>query len=145
MNTPNTTKLTQSQAARAAGVSHTSIWRAIKRGRLSAERDDDGAVLIDASELVRVFPKADLSRAGERSPDRALLNREHNHEQAPELHVLRMLVEELQADKRRLLSDLDRAAEERSRLLAMFQEQTEQVRLLTDQRERKRSWWARWW
>ena len=47
-------KLTQAEAARAAGVSRTHILRAIKGGKLSAEKLDDGSVRIDGSELLRV-------------------------------------------------------------------------------------------
>ena len=142
-----TTKLTKAQAARAARVSHTTIWRAIKRGRLSAEQAEDGTLRIDASELLRVFPQADLARAEERAPHRAMLNAERG-----ELDALRTLVEELQGDKQHLRAELDRAADERTRLLGvierkdrLLEEQLEQVRLLTDQRTAKKSWWRRLW
>lgn len=44
-------------AAREAGVSKTSILRAIQSGRLSAPRKDDGGYAIDPAELFRVFPR----------------------------------------------------------------------------------------
>ena len=71
------TKLTQAQAARAAGVSRTTIWRAIKDGQLSFERADGKNVLIDASELLRVYPSANLERIDERSVDGSPNAREH--------------------------------------------------------------------
>lgn len=43
-------------AAREAGVSKTSILRAIQSGRMSAPRKDDGGYAIDPAELFRVFP-----------------------------------------------------------------------------------------
>lgn len=43
------------QAARLVGCGKTTITRAIKGGRLSAERLDDGSYRIDASELMRVY------------------------------------------------------------------------------------------
>jgi hypothetical protein len=43
------------QAADEAGVSKSTIWRAVRSGRLSASRDDDGGFTVDASELHRVF------------------------------------------------------------------------------------------
>ncbi len=152
----NTTKLTQAQAARAAGVSHAAIWRAIKNGRLSAERTDDGSVRVDASELQRVFPRADLERAHKLKPNGTLNTREHTDD-AGEIQALRVLVEELQTDKRTLHTEIGRmhaeleraarermqAAEERARLLSMLEAKD---RLLTDQRERaeRRRWWQRW-
>lgn len=47
--------LSLSQAAKATGKSKSTINRAIKSGKLSATRHDDGSYTIDASELSRVF------------------------------------------------------------------------------------------
>lgn len=44
------------QAARLAGVGKTTLTRAIRSGRLSATRRDDGAYSIDVAELERVYP-----------------------------------------------------------------------------------------
>jgi excisionase family DNA binding protein len=44
-----------SQAAKHAGVSKATIHRAIKSGRLSALRQDDGSYQIDEAELHRVY------------------------------------------------------------------------------------------
>src|SRR5215472_12734694 len=47
---------TLGQAARATGKTKPTIARAIKLGRLSASRADDGSYLIDPAELHRVYP-----------------------------------------------------------------------------------------
>src|SRR5690349_11254387 len=47
--------LTLGQAAQLIGVNRTTLNRAIKNGRLSAQRRDDGAHLIDPAELERVY------------------------------------------------------------------------------------------
>ena len=47
--------LTLGQAAKIAGCGKTTLTRAIRAGRLSATRNDDGSYAIDASELARVF------------------------------------------------------------------------------------------
>jgi hypothetical protein len=47
---------TLGQAAKAAGVSKTTLRRAIENGRLSASRNDDGSYEIDPAELHRAFP-----------------------------------------------------------------------------------------
>ena len=44
------------QAAKAAGVSTATITRAIKRGRISAAKNNAGSWNIDPAELHRVFP-----------------------------------------------------------------------------------------
>ena len=47
--------VTLGQAARLAGVDKTTLPRAIKVGRLSATRRDDGGYLIDPAELSRLY------------------------------------------------------------------------------------------
>ncbi|MEE4210392.1 MAG: helix-turn-helix domain-containing protein [Parvularcula sp.] len=44
------------QAAKAVGMSTATITRAIKRGRISASKDETGSWRIDPAELHRVFP-----------------------------------------------------------------------------------------
>ena len=47
--------LTLGQAARLTGTSKTTLTRAIRAGRLSATRRDDGTYSIDPAELARVY------------------------------------------------------------------------------------------
>lgn len=56
------------QAAKEAGVSKTTINRAIKSGRLSAEKLEDKSYRIDAAELFRVFPKQSYSNINSELP-----------------------------------------------------------------------------
>ena len=56
---------TLGMAARATGVSKSTIHRAIKSGRVSAGRSDTGDYAIDPAELHRVFPPVqDATRSG---------------------------------------------------------------------------------
>lgn len=55
--------LTLSQAAKAISKSKSTLNRAIKSGRLSAARNEDGTFSIDPSELARAFPQNALERA----------------------------------------------------------------------------------
>ena len=50
-----TSELSLTQAAKIAGKSKSTINRAIKSGKLSAIRRDDGSYSIDGAELARVF------------------------------------------------------------------------------------------
>jgi excisionase family DNA binding protein len=50
--------LSLAEAARQAGVSKSSVWRAIQDGRLKAKRSR-GRFAIDPDELTRVFPALD--------------------------------------------------------------------------------------
>jgi len=49
--------LSLSDAARETRVSKSTIYRAVKSGKLSAKRNDDGEYEIDPAELFRVFTK----------------------------------------------------------------------------------------
>ncbi|MEZ9594466.1 hypothetical protein AB4298_07470 [Shewanella sp. 10N.261.52.F9] len=48
-------KLNLSQAARITGKNRTTIWRHIKSGKLSCQKDRDGMPTVDTSELIRVY------------------------------------------------------------------------------------------
>ncbi len=49
--------LSLGQAAVAVGRSKPTLQRAIKNGRLSAGRNEDGSYHIDESELARIYPE----------------------------------------------------------------------------------------
>jgi excisionase family DNA binding protein len=148
-------KLTQAEAARAAGVSRTHILRAIKNGRLSAEKLDDGSVRVEASELLRVWPDADLDRARNTGnsakplPGNSHGDSGNSTSNDGDNAVLQALLDEIRQDRDRLRAELDKERQERERLVRVIEEQAvavrsqgEQIRLLTDQRER-RPWWRR--
>lgn len=46
-----------SRAAKETGLSKSTISRAVKSGRISAQKQDDGSFLIDPAELFRVYPR----------------------------------------------------------------------------------------
>lgn len=70
------TKLTLAQAATMTGLSRSTLNRATKSGKLSAHRDEAGAIHIDASELARVFPVTSHDPVQRRATT--------SHEQAPD-------------------------------------------------------------
>lgn len=49
-------KYTAGKAAKAAGVATATITRALKSGKISGQKDENGAWEIDPAELHRVFP-----------------------------------------------------------------------------------------
>src|SRR5919199_2428400 len=51
-------------AAQATGLSKSTIHHAIRKGRISATRHEDGSYSIDPAELHRVFPPADTGSEG---------------------------------------------------------------------------------
>src|SRR4051812_45757035 len=136
-------KLTTQQAAERLGKSRTAVWRAIKSGKLSAERTDSKDFLIDAAELERyastalVAPVVTPNATTQPSVTSDETNR--TRELEIELATLRertaqqeRRIADLEAERLRTITDL-----EKWRGIA---ENT--TRLITDQRER-RPWWRR--
>ena len=62
--------MTLGEAAKQAGISKSTLSRAIKSGRVSAFRTDDGAFSIDPAELFRVYPPQHATHVGNGSMTR---------------------------------------------------------------------------
>lgn len=80
-----------SAAARAAGVSRTTLQRAIKSGRLSTTTDAAGGRCIDLSELLRAFGPLQATQQGEG----AALLQDAAEERAPTDTLLELLQAQL--------------------------------------------------
>lgn len=132
-------KYTAGQAAKATGVATSTITNALKNGKISGEKDENGAWRIDPSELHRVYPP--LAPQGLRNPS---IERDARPEKDDETEVLRFEVERLREalkganaldlakqaqieDLRARLDDAaakaDRDAEERRKLTAILIDQ----------------------
>lgn len=114
--------LTLRQAADLCGKSRSTIHRALKNGKLSGTRDDDGSWSIDPSELARVFPwdttgqaQRDTSEHPETPP------KDKNSEEAAVLRVKVEMLEQQLEREQGTVEDLRRRldkAEERVYLLS---------------------------
>src|SRR5215210_6840934 len=115
--------LTLGQAARLTGHNKTTLSRAIKAGRLSATRRDDGAYLIDVAELERVYTikaqtdatPAAVAASGRVPQDAAPMR---DPETAARLAALEAEVRGLQALLAEVRSARDLAQEQNWQLLA---------------------------
>lgn len=115
--------LTLGQAAIETGMAKSAISRAIKSGRLSARKKENGSFEIDPAELFRVYPPASSSNGSEqRQEERSATPNETNGLQ-------REVVEEIKGER-------DNLREERERLLKVIEEQAGTVKQLTHQPER---------
>jgi hypothetical protein len=129
------------QAAEAVGRGKPAILKAIKGGRISAQKDAFGQWQIEPVELHRVYPAVTGNGSGTTAGEREETPKEVSDVGA-EAVALR---ERLLADKDALIADL---RSERDRLLKLLEEHSISVRLLTDERQKaqqtkRRSWW-RW-
>jgi excisionase family DNA binding protein len=122
---------TLGEAAKATGNSKTTIHRAIKSGRISATRKDDGSYEIEPAELHRVFPPKSDGNGFTNDNVKQTVTRVETEGLRREVDLLR----ERLADKDRVIDDLrqdrDHARDERDRLLKVIEEQAGSMRQLT--------------
>jgi excisionase family DNA binding protein len=129
-------------AARLTGKDRSTIIRAIEEGRLSASRDDRKRYLIDPAELERVYGSL-------RSPDEHSDERSDAVPQSASADAMRAAGLMREVELLREMLDRERRGfeEERTFLRSLIDRQTEQVRLLSDQRQQKEhhspTLWAR--
>jgi excisionase family DNA binding protein len=136
-------QLTVLEAARLVGRSKSHVFRAIRSGSLSAQRDDAGNYQIDQAELARVFQLTHLTQRGasddltRHSDDTAMTQLAARLADAlDQVHDLRRRLDE--AEAARIQADTERR-QTAERLTA----------LLTDQRaatpaapaSTRRAWW----
>ena len=132
-----------SEAAKRAGVERTTLYRKLKKGDISAHSDPSGNKFIEASELLRVYPEADLAEEfatdGQQLQASGFQQRATANENSllqREIEVRDEKISALERERERERRDaqatiddlrrrLDQEAEERRRLTLM----------LTDQRE----------
>lgn len=125
-------KLTLNQAAKECGRAKSTLSKAIKSGKLSAERGDKGAFLIDPAELFRVFPKS--SHDDQSGPMGNTQNEQGNRDLEREVEALRKEIDTANLERERersqltdqiedLRKRLDRESEERRTLTAMIADQ----------------------
>jgi hypothetical protein len=64
------TSYTLATAAAACGLNKSTVFRAIKAGKISATRNEHGEWQIDPAEMHRVYPPAESNDAGQRGGQR---------------------------------------------------------------------------
>ena len=122
-------KYSMGEAAKATGKSKATIHRAIKSGKISAHKKEDGSYEIDASELHRVFDAVSQNSYAELSVRQS--------ETPDEMGVLQrelMLLREERERERSLFQDT--INDLRQRLDSESEERRKLVNLLTYQQEK---------
>ena len=125
--------LTTQQAAELTGRNRTTIWRACKTGRLSATKSDTGDYLIDPAELERAYGRLHSPQPnGGMHSDALQLDATTN-----ETNALQREVELLREQVRTLTADKEDIRTERDRLISVLERNADQLKLLTDERQRE--------
>ena len=119
--------LTLTEAAKETGVTRPAIFKAIKSGRLSATKNDNGHFIIDAAELFRVYkPVNKVNETGKQNEMDASTDINIRLEM---MSRLLMQVENERDDLRRRLDD---ESIERRKLTALLTYRPEQMRVQED-------------
>jgi excisionase family DNA binding protein len=130
---------TLGEAAKRTELSKPTIQRAIKSGKLSATRNDDGSYAIDPAELERVYgPLRVTGNGASQEPEHvtAISANETGGSEA-EIQHLRERLSSLDIERQRERDQLtDHIEDLRRRLDSEAQERRKLTALLTDQREK---------
>ena len=105
---------TLGEAAKAVGKSKATISKALKMGKISAHKNEDGSYTIEASELHRVYPPAPsetVQSERHETPSEPVVN----HSELIELRVKLQAAQERIAD---LQEDRDHWRQQANRLLS---------------------------
>ena len=103
------------EAADRAGVSKTTMHSNVKNGKLSAEKDENGAWRIEASELARVYPE----NANQNTPN-AQPNDQPNAAERVAEQVLNAKIEGLERERDLLRAQLERAEAREQQQLEVY-------------------------
>jgi hypothetical protein len=144
-------KHTLGQAAKECQVSKSTLSRWIKKGRISAEPQEDGSFLIDASELNRIKELQEQAVARNSSGNSSMQRMEPPHETSVlqvEIEMLRERLNEKDATIRELRQDKERAIKDLQKERDEWREQAKRQTLLLTQVQQEqpaqpRSFWKR--
>jgi len=126
-------KLTLNQAAKECGRAKSTISKAIKSGKLSYEKGDKGAFLIDPSELHRVFPTT--GREQQEVPVSNSKNEQGNSVLQVELDALRRELETANLERTREREQLSNQIQElRDTVAEQRADYRQTLAVLSDQR-----------
>jgi excisionase family DNA binding protein len=120
---------TLGQAAKATGLSKPTISEAIKKGRISARKNESGSFEIDPAELHRVYPPV----ASPTSKEESQTEHFRTHDLTAKIMVLEAQVQALGELKNQIAAERDDLRTERDRLLGVIEEQAGSVKQLTHQ------------
>ena len=127
-------KLTLSEAARQAGMSKSTLSRLVKKGRITAEKQENGEFRIDPSELDRLAELRSSVRSVQRAKTGtdAVLQREID------------LLREMLLDKERTIQDLRTERDDWKKQAQQAQQAQMLVLAAGEKKEEPRKRWWPW-
>lgn len=134
---PTMPMLTLNQAAKAAGKSKSALLAAMRSGRFSASKDEQGYYQIDPAELFRVYPPTGSLSGSQLDTGTATNPISTAHSTTQEAAIWREKAELMERIIKATEAERDDLKAERERLLGVIEEQARTVRQLTHQPQPK--------
>jgi len=133
--TSSKTKYNQSEVARIAGKSRTTITQHMKSGKLAYAIDDNGTKVIDAAELIRVYGDAcDFDRADSNAPAKAAPSPGGEQGMYSELDIARKQLSAEQDERDRERNQLQKQIDQLESALERAQNSEHKLTLLLEDR-----------
>src|SRR4051812_11227697 len=130
-------------AARQTGVSRSAIFRAIKTGKISAPRRENGDYAIDPSELFRVFDPRSTEEGGTRDVGEPCLVRQSEQgSETRETDARDIRIATLEAELRTQRDLIARLDQDKRDLQSERDKWSDQARQLVLTGPSRRSWWS---
>lgn len=114
--------LTLAEAAKETGLTRSAIFKAIKSGKLSAKKDEQGHFQIDPAELFRVYKPVNKEPSTSEQRETAKETTETN-ELRTRLDMIGQLLRQVEGERDDLRRRLDEEATERRKLTALLTHQ----------------------
>ena len=125
-------KLNKYQAAKAAGISRTTLDRHIKEGKISVGKDGTGKTVIDVAELERVYNEVDTDSTSQNVAGEQSETSNDNKAVHLELEILREYLDRMESDRDRERRQLENVIEDLRKDRDHWRQQA--TALLPDQR-----------
>jgi len=118
--------LTLTESSKETGLTRSAIFKAIKSGRLSANKNNKGEFLIDPAELFRVYKPVNK----EMLPSEQLATHKETQEtqetqETAELSMMKRLLAQVESERDDLRRRLDEESAERRKLMNILTHQPE--------------------
>jgi hypothetical protein len=119
--------LTLSEAAKETGLTRSGIFKAIKSGKISATKDDNGHFQIDPAELFRVYSRINAGNVASEQRETAEERQETGENKVlhAKIDVMGKLLRQVESERDDLRRRLDDEATERRKLTALLTHQRE--------------------
>lgn len=124
--------LTLLEASKRAGISKTTLWNHIKRGKVSAHRGDNQEYLIDPAELFRAYNlvndvNVNVNRLNIQNEQKLTGN---EHQLTAEIELYKRLYDQIKDERDYLRERLENEATERKNLMLLltYEREKEQVK-----------------